>query len=141
MVAYLEAVNDDVRSKFGTLTLSGSSVTVVHSNDSALDPSATYAVVNVGVSNNSQQTMGTSKRFRATGEVLCELWVPIATGENDVEDLVENVTNLFIAQTSTVSAHTIRYQPAPAVLSTPIREEGHWSRTVRIPFTVDYFVT
>lgn len=136
---YLGILSGDVHTRIGAVLVDGVAIPTVIGNVPQLEPTRTCAVVTVVPSDHRKQSMGSPARYRAVGDVLVELYVPMGGGEDQVQKMADEITRAFLDVSTIVSQHSIRYKPAPTFSGLAVREDAHWRRSMRIPFQVDYY--
>ena len=139
MTGYLGILANDAQTRFGTIEVDGAAVPLITDNIAQLDPQATYAVMTIVPEEHSRKTLGTPSRYRVVGDVVVDLLVPVASGEDTIQAMADEVTSKFLDVSTITDGHTIRYTPAPTFVGLPVREDSHWLRSMRLPFLVDYF--
>jgi hypothetical protein len=139
MTGYLGTLAADAKARFDTILINGVAIPLVTDNVSQPDPQATYAVMTVMPDDHQNATMGSPIRYRVTGDVLIDILVPAASGEDTIQLMADEITEKFLGVRVIVDGYHIKYSPAPTFSGLPIREDAHWFRSMRLPFQIDYF--
>ena len=80
--------------------------------------------------------MGGARKFRATGSLEAQLYIPRERGDAALLALAQEVLDAF--QGVTTNSPLVRYTPPPSLVGAVDYDDAMARRTVRVPFLTDY---
>ena len=125
-----------VRDRFISQVATPNALVVVYDNGPVPASATPRAAVSVIVEDERQLTMG-ARRFRITGRLDVELYVPRERGDAALLDLA-NDTLVAFRGAATSSPIAVRFTPAPTLVGGIDYQDAMARRTVRVPFLCDF---
>jgi len=130
------AAIEAVRARFIAEVATPNSLVVVYDNGPVPATTTPRAVVTVSIGDEQQLTMGGARKFRATGELEAQLFVPRERGDAALLALAQDVLDAF--QGVTINSPLVRFTPPPSLVGAVDYDDAMARRTVRVPFLTDF---
>jgi hypothetical protein len=93
-----------------------------------------WARVHIAFDDRPQVSLGASKRFRAHGRVMVQIFTEVATGTQESDQLVDTIVNAFRA----TSSESVTYlSPEPDVIGDDDGKSKWWQVNIVCPFYAD----
>jgi len=125
-----------VRARFIAEVATPNSLVVVYDNGPVPATTTPRAVVTVSVDGEQQLTMGGARKFRATGTLEVQLFIPRERGDAALLTLAQDVLDAF--QGVTINSPLVRFTPPPSLVGAVDYDDAMARRTVRVPFLTDF---
>lgn len=125
-----------VRARFIAEVATPNSLVVVYDNGPVPATTTPRAVVTVSIDGEQQLTMGGARKFRATGALEVQLFVPRERGDAALLTLAQDVLDAF--QGVTLNSPLVRFTPPPSLVGAVDYDDAMARRTVRVPFLTDF---
>lgn len=129
------AAIEAVRARFIAEVATPNSLVVVYDNGPVPATATPRAVVTVSIDAEQQLTMG-ARKFRATGALEVQLFVPRERGDAALLALAQDVLDAF--QGVTLNSPLVRFTPPPSLVGAVDYDDAMARRTVRVPFLTDF---
>lgn len=125
-----------IRARFVAQVATPQSLAVVYDNGPEPAITSPWARATVAIDSAQQLTMGATPRFRASGSLTVNLFVPRETGDEALTELSQMVVDAF--QNVTTASPLVRYTPVAPFVGATEGDESWSRRTVRVPFLTEY---
>ena len=130
------AAIEAVRARFIAQVATPNSLVVIYDNGPVPATTTPRAVVTVSIDDEQQLTMGGARKFRSTGSLEAQLYIPRERGDSALLALAQDVLDAF--QCVTTNSPLVRYTPPPSLVGAVDYDDAMARRTVRVPFLTDF---